>query len=165
MLRQAAWLSGLSLRGFIKPSPQTPPPMGEGLFCRVRSPPPIFRNRGHGGPRSTLRALVFMPFDGFLSSAEDLTVESVCAARMRLSKKSPRKRAFSGGWGVMTAWRGRTPRSAARLRRFPDPAGCCIVESLIKSNESKEPKQQGIHISQPPLFPQPLDPCPCSLSD
>ena len=35
-----------------------------------------------------------------------------------------------------------------------------IVESLIKSNESKEPKQQGIHISQPPLFPQPLDPCP-----
>ena len=38
-----------------------------------------------------------------------------------------------------------------------------IVESLIKSNESKEPKQQGIHISQPPLFPQPLDPCPCLL--
>ena len=38
-----------------------------------------------------------------------------------------------------------------------------IVESLIKSNESKEPKQQGIHISQPPLFPQPFDPCPCLL--
>ena len=38
-----------------------------------------------------------------------------------------------------------------------------IVESLIKSNKSKEPKQQGIHISQPPLFPQPLDPCPCLL--
>ena len=38
-----------------------------------------------------------------------------------------------------------------------------IVKSLIKSNESKEPKQQGIHISQPPLFPQPLDPCPCLL--
>ena len=35
-----------------------------------------------------------------------------------------------------------------------------IVESLIKSNESKEPKQQGIHISQPPLFPQPFVPCP-----
>ena len=35
-----------------------------------------------------------------------------------------------------------------------------IVKSLIKSNESKEPKQQGIHISQPPWFPQPLDPCP-----
>ena len=35
-----------------------------------------------------------------------------------------------------------------------------VVESLIKSNESKEPKQQGIHISQPPLFPQPFDPCP-----
>ena len=38
-----------------------------------------------------------------------------------------------------------------------------IVESLTKSNESKEPKQQGIHIGQPPLFPQPLDPCPCLL--
>ena len=38
-----------------------------------------------------------------------------------------------------------------------------IVKLLIKSNESKEPKQQGIHISQPPLFPQPLDPCPCLL--
>ena len=38
-----------------------------------------------------------------------------------------------------------------------------IVKSLIKSNESKEPKQQGIHICQPPLFPQPLDPCPCLL--
>jgi len=37
-----------------------------------------------------------------------------------------------------------------------------IVESLIlKGNESKEPKQQGIHICQPPLFPQPFDPCPC----
>ena len=35
-----------------------------------------------------------------------------------------------------------------------------IAESLTKSNESKEPKQQGIHIGQPPLFPQPLDPCP-----
>ena len=35
-----------------------------------------------------------------------------------------------------------------------------IVKSLIKSNKDKEPKQQGIHISQPPLFPQPLDPCP-----
>ena len=38
-----------------------------------------------------------------------------------------------------------------------------IIKSLIKSNESKEPKQQGIHISQPPLFPQSLDPCPCLL--
>ena len=38
-----------------------------------------------------------------------------------------------------------------------------IVKSLIKSNESKEPKQQDIHISQPPLFPQPFDPCPCLL--
>ena len=35
-----------------------------------------------------------------------------------------------------------------------------IVKSLTKSNKDKEPKQQGIHISQPPLFPQPLDPCP-----
>ena len=38
-----------------------------------------------------------------------------------------------------------------------------IVKSLTKSNKDKEPKQQGIHISQPPLFPQPLDPCPCLL--
>ena len=36
-----------------------------------------------------------------------------------------------------------------------------IVESLIlKGNESKEPKQQGIHIGQPPLSPQLFDPCP-----
>ena len=35
-----------------------------------------------------------------------------------------------------------------------------IVKSLIKSNKDKEPKQQGIHISQPPLFPQSFDPCP-----
>ena len=38
-----------------------------------------------------------------------------------------------------------------------------IVGLLIKSNKSEEPKQQGIHISQPPLFSQPLDPCPCLL--
>lgn len=35
-----------------------------------------------------------------------------------------------------------------------------IVKLLIKSNKSEEPKQQGIHISQPPLFPQPFDPRP-----
>ena len=35
-----------------------------------------------------------------------------------------------------------------------------IVKSLIKSNKDKEPKQQGAHISQPTLFPQPFDPCP-----
>ena len=32
-----------------------------------------------------------------------------------------------------------------------------IVKLLIKSNELK---LQGIHISQPPWFPQPFDPCP-----
>ena len=45
-----------------------------------------------------------------------------------------------------------------RMQRFF--AGNLIVKALIKSNKDKEPKQQGIHISQPPLFPQPFDPCP-----
>ena len=49
-------------------------------------------------------------------------------------------------------------KASNHFREFFDKI--CIVESLIKSNESKEPKQQGIHISQPPLFPQPFDPCP-----
>ena len=49
------------------------------------------------------------------------------------------------------------PRHPQRNRAHPQTTN--IVESLIRSNESKEPKQQGIHISQPPLFPQPFDPC------
>ena len=46
------------------------------------------------------------------------------------------------------------------MNTFLDAKVRAIVKSLIKSNKDKEPKQQGIHISQPPLFPQPLDPCP-----
>ena len=61
--------------------------------------------------------------------------------------------------------------SGGLIRRFPGQDGSLlgglyftnIVKALIKSNKGKEPKQQGIHISQPPLFPQPFDPCPCLL--
>ena len=55
---------------------------------------------------------------------------------------------------------GLTADNADKLKDAGMNVPGAIVKSLIKSNESKEPKQQGIHICQPPLFPQPFDPRP-----